>query len=141
VPTLEFPNARLRERGPRLTVRVSPEPEPSAREGSAPGRPAFVWAEALVDTGSGRSLIQSSLADELGLRPIGRVEVDTPSSTDLTTLEFAVRFSFAEGPGIASRVLGAPIPVPGLRVLLGRDVLARARLVYDGRADRFALDL
>jgi hypothetical protein len=137
VPVLDFPNARLRELGPRLTVRVSAE-APSDRTGPTE---AFVQAEALIDTGSGRSLIQSSLAAELELLPIGRVEVDTPSSTDLPTLEFAVRFAFGDGPGIPSRVLGAPIPVPGLRVLIGRDVLARARLVYDGRADRFALEI
>lgn len=141
MPLEEVRSARLRERGPRLVIRVGVS-EAVERAWVRSGQPTRspLPVEALIDTGSGRSLLETGLAEELKLDPVGRVEVDTPSSKDLPAFEYLVRFWIGVGAPIEVRALGAPLPVPGLRALLGRDVLACARLVYDGPADRFSIE-
>ncbi|MCI4368207.1 MAG: hypothetical protein L3K09_01400 [Thermoplasmata archaeon] len=96
---------------------------------------------ALIDTGTGRTVLQRGIARSLGLTPVGAVEIDTPSTADVESLEFEVCLEFPGGAMIPTRVLEAEMPVKGIRVLLGREVLSRGVLIYDGRAGRFSLDL
>lgn len=93
----------------------------------------------MVDTGAGRSVIQKGLAAELGLEPVGAVEIDTPSSVDLASMEYLVRFWFSDRLSVESRALEAPLPVPELRALVGRDVLSQGTFLYDGRRARFTV--
>jgi hypothetical protein len=138
--TLRF--SRLLETGPRVWVRVgisSADEERRRRLGEKAPEP--VRALALIDTGSGRSILQSGLAAELALPPVGSVEIDTPAATDFPALEFEARIWFDERTDIEVRVLEAPLKVPRVRVLVGRDVLARGRMVYDGRRNEVTLEL
>jgi hypothetical protein len=123
-----------------VTVRVG-SPGFVEEELRRTGRPLRdpVEVEALVDTGSGRSILQRELARSLGLTPVGTVEIDTPSSTDVPALEYWVRFWFDSAASVEVKVLEAPLPVARIRALLGRDVLDQARFVYDGVRGEFSL--
>jgi hypothetical protein len=140
VPTFSVPNARLRDDGPILEIRVGP-PRYLEEELRRAGRPSHdpIEVEALVDTGSGRSIIQRELARSLALAPVGSVQIDTPSTTDLPVLEYWVRFWFDSAASVEVKVLEAPLPVARIRALLGRDVLAQGRFVYDGVRGEFSL--
>lgn len=101
---------------------------------------------ALVDTGASRSQVDLQKLSELNLVPTGEGDVytastgDSPESLDL----FLVNLSFAgDQPGLLARnlsVFGSD-RLTGLKVdmLLGKDVLDRCLLVYDGAGRRFTL--
>jgi hypothetical protein len=92
-----------------------------------------------LDIGSGRSILQRELAQTLKLTPVGSIGIDTPSSTDLPALEYWARFWFDSTTGVEVKVLEALLPGARIRALLGRDVLAQARFVYDGTRQEFSL--
>ncbi|MCI4319396.1 MAG: hypothetical protein L3K23_04585 [Thermoplasmata archaeon] len=103
--------------------------------------PEAQQVRALIDIGAGRSLIRTGLPARLGLTPVGVVEIDTPSSTDMEAAEYRVRFWLDHSLGLEVTALEAPIPGDRLGALLGRDVLASAVLLYDGPGNRFTLTL
>ena len=141
MPHLHVPVPNMRERGPivHLKVGIGRAAESALlRTGSAVPTP--VDATGLIDTGSARSVLKKGLPSELGLTPVGAVEIDTPSSMDLEVLEYLVQFWFEETLGLEAKALEAPLPVAGLRVLIGRDILSHGRLIYNGRREEFRLD-
>jgi len=108
--------------------------------------PGALAVVALLDTGASRSVLALSVVAQLGLVSIGKTDVFTASSGDSpATLEvFAVDLALSgDRPGpfavglevIGSNTLGGV----QVRMLLGRDVLDRCLLAYDGPNRRFAL--
>jgi hypothetical protein len=140
VPTFTVSNPRLEDEGPILKIRVGP-PRHMEEELRRTGHPLHgpLEVEALVDTGSGRSIIQRELPRSLALAPVGSVQIDTPSTADLPAFEYWVRLWFDSAASVEVKVLQAPLPVARIRALLGRDVLAQGRLVYDGVRGEFSL--
>lgn len=138
--TVEEP--RLTETGPVLSIRVGvSEAEEAALRRGGRTVPEAIPARALIDTGSGRSIIQQGLARELGLTAVGVVEFDTPSSTDFSAVEYYARFWLDPRSSVESKVMEAPLPVPSVRAIIGRDILALGVLRYDGKGRQFSLDL
>jgi len=86
-------------------------------------------------------LVATEVVRRLGVRPLRAVEIDTPSSTDVKVHEYPVRFWFDREFSVEVVALDAPLPVFGLGALVGRDVLDRGQLVYDGPAGEFVLTL
>jgi hypothetical protein len=134
-------NPALRETGPVVFILVglSEAAESELRRARRPV-PQPIRANALIDTGSGRSIIQRDLARSLGLTPIGTVEFDTPSSVDVSASEYDVRFWLDGEVSFESRVMEAPLPVPRVQALIGRDILALGVLTYDGPRGRFTFE-
>jgi hypothetical protein len=133
---------RLRDEGPRLLIRIGhSEFAESALRRTGSRVPEPIEVTALIDTGSGRSIIQNDVVQALGLTPVGAVEIDTPSSTDMPAMEYYVRFWFDRKRNCEVTALEAPLPVPEVRALLGRDVLSEGRLVYEGQEGGFSLEL
>ncbi|MCI4350236.1 MAG: hypothetical protein L3K15_01810 [Thermoplasmata archaeon] len=130
----------LRDEGAILPVRigVSADAEAALRRTGQPVPPPQE-VRALIDIGAGRSLIQRGLAARLRLTPVGLVEIDTPSSTDLEAPEYRVRFWLNHNLGLEVTALEAPLPGDRLGALLGRDLLAQAKFEYDGPRSRFRL--
>jgi hypothetical protein len=107
----------------------------------------------LVDTGASNTLIDKSIVPFLGLQPSGIVPVFSPTTgaTPISINEYDVSVWFPQAPNlIQSQVTPHPVhltlPVTeadfsgqGFHVLIGRDVLARGVLIYNGLSGRFTL--
>ncbi len=122
----------------RVRVGVGSDAEKALkRVGQSARPPVDTWG--LIDTGAARSVLQRGLATELGLTPVGAVEIDTPSSTNLEALEYLVRIWFNDRLGLDAKAMEAPLPVETIRLLIGRDILARGEFDYRGRKNEFRL--
>ncbi len=111
--------------------------------------PSPVSGIALIDTGASVSAVDVAIARRLGMQPVGIVSVGTAGGTQQQEA-YPARFTF---PGTTlpamdfGQVLGAdlsgqliPGPVSGpLVALLGRDVLQRCILIYNGPMGSFVL--
>lgn len=108
-----------------------------ASHGQAVPPPAA--ALAMIDTGATGSVIQQGLAAQLGLNPVGVVQIHTPSSTNVACYEYAVRLVFPNNVVFEGTVIEAPLQGQRVQCLIGRDVLAQAVLVYIGYSNLFSL--
>jgi predicted aspartyl protease len=111
-------------------------------------RPAchLVPVRALVDTGASKTNIVRWVFDRLGISPVSQVSVHT-ASTGLTAMladVYAVEITLG---GAITGLLATDLDVvaaedlsgSGAEALLGRDILGRGLLVYDGLERRFTL--
>jgi hypothetical protein len=105
-----------------------------------------VHVHALVDTGASKTNIVRWVLDRLELSPVSQVSVHT-ASTGLTPLlanAYAVEIWLG---GAITGLLATDLEViaaeelsgSGVQALLGRDILGRGLLVYDGLGRRFTL--
>lgn len=104
-----------------LTVRSIPLPPPQ------PG-------SALIDTGASVTAVDMDVLDRLGLPPVGTSTVITPSGTEIQGV-YVVRLTFPGTPIPPldpKPVIGSQLRGFGHIVLLGRDLLQGALLIYDG---------
>ncbi|MGA7498786.1 MAG: retroviral-like aspartic protease family protein [Isosphaeraceae bacterium] len=100
----------------------------------------------MVDTGASKTNIVRWVFDRLGLSPVSQVPVHT-ASTGLTPLladVYAVEISLG---GAMTGLLATDLDVvaaeelsgSGVEALLGRDILGRGLLIYDGLERRLTL--
>jgi hypothetical protein len=110
--------------------------------------PPRVAGRALLDTGAEVTCLDASLIRSLGLAPVGPIFANLPAIGGVgVSLQFEAAVTILHPGGIASdhlavsdvAVLEAPLSVLGYQALIGRDVLARCRLLYDGLANQFDL--
>jgi predicted aspartyl protease len=98
----------------------------------------------IIDTGSSITVINPQVAETCGLRQTGTVPVAAVGSKPLARPEFAASIRFPEHrlTGFDTlRVVVCPLPAQeGIACLLGRDILERWRLSYDGRTGEVTVD-
>jgi hypothetical protein len=127
-------------------------PAPRARALQHAGQPVpgpFVVL-AVIDPGASISCVDPQVCQALSLAPFGTMTIITPSSgpnppatrlykVDLTILHPTGNpvLYLAQPLFIIAQANVAPL---GADMLLGRDLLALCRFVYDGRAGTFALE-
>ena len=104
--------------------------------------------KALVDTGAERTVVEERWLTSLGLSPLSDIEVHTASTGNdpVTRNVYAVELSLAgEVTATIARnlqVIAAPdLSGLGVEALLGRDVLSRGTLIYEGPKRTFTLVL
>lgn len=109
-------------------------------------RPAVRQVRALVDTGAGRTVVARAVLEQLGLMPVGDVTLHTATTegTPVIATVYAVELSLAGetlGPVAAEQEVVGAEDLSGLGVdaLLGRDILSRGLLVYNGLRRQFTL--
>ena len=103
--------------------------------------PPSISTTGLVDTGATGTVIIPSIPGRLGLSPVGIVPTITSTTT---TAVPSSRFQIS----LILPNLNIPILVvteavrdfPGFDCLIGRDVLNRGRLLYDGTGGTFTLE-
>ena len=110
--------------------------------------PQPVSARALLDTGAEVTCLAPSLVRALGLPSRGPTPANVPATGGLTFSsqhDTALTILHPSGNAGDHLVIGdllvieVPLTVLGYQALVGRDVLARCRFLYDGPGGRFRL--
>jgi hypothetical protein len=110
--------------------------------------PAPVSARALLDTGAEMTCVDVALIRHLQLPWIGMVPANLPAHGGVTFGSISdAGLTIVHPSGRASdnlilrnhQILELPLAHLGYEVVLGRDVLASCRLLYNGPANRFRL--
>jgi hypothetical protein len=110
--------------------------------------PAPKVIRALVDTGAGFTSIEPQVLTDLGLTPTGSVEYVTPSTgqgvatADTYDIDFLVHKNADEVPLILTNLNVAACELfnrQGIHALIGRDILSKCILIYNGEHAMFTL--
>lgn len=136
--TAQLPN--LHTTGPLVDMHVwvgIPVEEALKKAGSKIPEPVAV--KGMIDTGATGSVIQSAIAQQLGLQPVGVVSISTPSSDNVPCLQYIVRLIFPNNVIVESLAIEAPLRGQHIQCLIGRDVLAHGVFVYTGYINQFTL--
>ncbi len=121
-----------------IQVSVGPGVEEALRKSKA-ALPSPVKIMALIDTGATGTVIQSGIARQLGLNPVGIALINTPSSTNVQCYQYQVTMLFPNNVQVAATAIEAPLQGQHIQCLIGRDVLAHGVLVYIGYTNSFTL--
>ena len=132
--------------GPLLQVQVEvPQALAAYLSGQGQPIPAPQSGWALIDTGATRTCVDKDVLTKLGVKPTGTVKTGTaagqveqllyPAKLNFPVAGFQIEF----GSVIAVDLRGQTIAGANVVVLVGRDVLARCLLVYNGSAGMFSL--
>ena len=103
--------------------------------------PAPVIVRALIDTGASCTCLDSAVIAKLGLVPIGTVLMHTPSTAGSAVsrnqFDVAVGVVMDAGeihvPSMIIPVIESALVSQGIQALLGRDLLEKGILIFDGR--------
>jgi predicted aspartyl protease len=140
VPVLPNPGL-LGQLGPQVVVQVEvPTALAKLLSGSGQPVPPPVTGRALIDTGATASAVDASVVAALGVKPVGTANIGTAGGPT-TQPVYPIRVEL-QGIGLKidfSRVTGAPLKGMGLVALLGRDMLSRMILIYDGPSSEYTL--
>jgi hypothetical protein len=132
-----YSRTELRRAGPKIKVTIS---HPSsalvaaADAGVELRNPYTITA--LIDTGAARTVITPQLAATCGLRQTGQARISSAGHiTDRAEHAGAIAFPDSNLRGFDPiRLVACPLPEQDVACLLGRDVLERWNLTYDGRS-------
>ena len=144
MPSVSLPILPL---GPMIDALVGvSEPRKDALTKASQPVPAYVRSRLLIDTGATSTCLDSSIIQQLALSPSGLVSIHTPSTNANNAhqcQQYDVSLLF---PLPAFNRLFKAIPVvetnlahQGIDGLLGRDVLAKCLLIYNGDLGIFTL--
>ncbi len=116
---------------------------------TAAGRevPNAVPVFALVDTGASCTCVDPSVLENLRLTPTGNVSVNTPSTGatphSADQYDVALIIPAANGPALVFQTIPVVssdlFQAQGFHALIGRDILNRCVLVYNGNMGQFTL--
>jgi predicted aspartyl protease len=78
----------------------------------------------MIDTGATGSVISKGLASTIGINPVGTTLINTPSSTNVTCMQYDVQLVFPNNVNIGSIIVTeAPLQGQHIQYLIGRDIL------------------
>lgn len=140
--------ANLLKSGPVIQVQIEvPDSLAAALQANNSLIPSPVDGMALIDTGATITSIDASVFARLGINPVGIANVGTANGPTQQSM-FAAKFSFP-GTGLPSFQLTQSLgcDLTGQTVLnqkpiialIGRDILARSVLIYNGGNGSFSL--
>jgi predicted aspartyl protease len=127
----------LRRTGPKITVMIGHPKATRAiaqKKGVELQKPLRV--EALIDTGASRTVINPQVAATCGLQQTGLARISSAGHiTERQEFVCAIHFPGQELSGFdPTSLVACPLPEQDVSCLLGRDVLERWNLSYDGRS-------
>lgn len=132
-----YSRTELRRSGPKIKVTIGhPHSALVLAEQSQVELKKPYTVTALIDTGAARSVISPQLATTCGLRQTGQARISSAGHiTDRPEFAGAIYFPDQALKGFDPMSLVAcPLPEQDVACLLGRDVLERWNLAYDGRS-------
>jgi hypothetical protein len=109
--------------------------------------PKPLWASAVIDTGSNITCANSTVLQQLGLSLFGQSASQTVGGMRAVNL-FEISLSTPPPGNVAGPmltrsdliVMELPVPIAGVDVLIGMDLLLNYKLMVDGPVRQFALD-
>ena len=131
-------------KGPLLDVVISiPTVLITALKSQGEQPPPPITGKILLDTGASRTCVDKNVLANLGISPMGRTSVITPSGSSKQNLYPAmISFPRAPFPPIEfSSVIGAELAQQNLVALLGRDMLSQFVYIYNGPGGYITLAL
>jgi predicted aspartyl protease len=136
---VKFTYARgdLRRSGPKIRVTISnPRSAHAAAERAGVVLKEPFTVTALIDTGASRTVVTPQLAPTCGLRQTGVARISSAGHiTERPEYAGAIHFPDSELKGFDPvSLVVCPLPEQDVACLLGRDVLERWNLTYDGRS-------
>jgi predicted aspartyl protease len=139
-----LPDAALVDAGPLVEVVVSvPVSVAKALTSIGLPTPAPLRGYALIDTGAFCTAVDNSAADALGLPVVDVTSVHSATQADAPANFYPIHFSTV---GFQleleiTKALGVELKAQGLIMLIGRDLLQRCLLVYNGQTGAFSLSV
>jgi hypothetical protein len=137
MPNLTFPVASNRPPVIDLVVAV-PDALAESRKAAGVPVPLPVIVPTLLDTGAQESMVSQDIADQLGLKVLGaRVIFGVGGTISVSGNVRIVQVLFPGVPPVLLAHSAPVIAVPdlnhlGARMILGRDLLSRCVLIYNG---------
>ena len=112
--------------------------------GSKLAIPKSYITTALLDTGASCTAVDPIVIGQLGLQPRGFLPVLAPRQTKsgivlLYDIRLTIGYPAFKRPRLAVQVVGVAPATPTVSVLIGRDILDRCTLLYDGPGKTFTL--
>lgn len=132
-----YSRSELRRSGPKIRVTIG-HPKAELRAAGQSGiklKDPFT-VTALIDTGAARTVINPQLVETCGLRRTGEAQIASAGHVTKRN-EFAGAIQFPDHELTSFdpiSLVACPLPEQDVACLLGRDVLERWNLVYDGRS-------
>ena len=134
----------LSQVGPIVQLTLSPlEEHVKAAADKSETVPQPVSGFALIDTGAARTCVDRAAADRAGLAMVDSGFLTSATHEAEPVPVYAGKLDIAGLPNniVAHRAYGANLASQGLVALIGRDVLQRCVLVYNGLDGSFSLSL
>jgi predicted aspartyl protease len=132
--------SNLQQVGPVVELVITPSLPFLQTLNISPASTTAAKVLAMIDTGATGTVIQTGIAHQLGINPIGTTYIHTPSSMNVLCHQFDVRLIFPSNVGMDSIVVTeAPLQGQHIQCLIGRDVLQHGVLIYTGYDDSFTL--
>jgi predicted aspartyl protease len=120
--------------GPRIKIKFGPPLLRTTLVGPEPTRAGFLLADALLDSGAARTVLTPEAVERAGLTKIDEINLISVGG-DLKAGVYAASLQFPHS-GLSAiemiAVVCCKLAHPLYRCLLGRDVLSRWTLTYDG---------
>ena len=133
------PQDHLAHFGMRIAVEIGLHPEVEqlliSTEAPVPGK---VSGTGIIDTGATRTSIDLSVANELGLVPMGATKVRTAQGAlDAPVYPFAI--TLAPNLTFPAFGMGCNLHEQGIHALIGMDLISRCIFLVNGPAGMFSL--
>jgi hypothetical protein len=123
----------------RVRIELGREEADWCRAAGEPIPPPFPTT-ALIDIGASRTAVDPMILRHLGAIQTEEASVHVPGHHPARIPIYRVRITLEnQEPTFANDVLGIVPATPTVAVLIGRDVLERGTLLYDGENDAFSL--
>lgn len=109
-------------------------------EVSSPSGGAPVTIKAMIDTGASITTIHSQIAESAGLQPVGQTQLSGVGGVQMSTI-YAAAVTLPDYSVTMNPVQVASIPggLPGIDMLIGRDMLMYMTMTYQGSQGAFQL--
>lgn len=138
----------LMQKGPRVPVRISIQKnfteQLALSGGSQKDLTNSMEGTALIDTGAFMSCIDEEVAKNLGLSAIDVVNMTSASHESTEVNIYPARIEIVAGQTLKfdmARVLGVNLKKQQLIALIGRDILSRCTLFYNGVTGQITLSI
>jgi len=137
MPSFKVQVANIHKVGPVTEILISQSFQYLKATGN---QQKFVKLLAMIDTGASGTVIREGIAEELGIKPIGEVFMNTPSSVNHRCFQYDIQMLFPNNIGISSCIVSeAPLKNQHIQCLIGRDILQQSIFIYSGLDNSFTI--